>query len=108
MIKQELEYRALKLIEQQPQLTQRQLALELDVSLGKAHYVLKSLVDIGLVKYGNFKHSNNKFGYIYLLTPKGIVEKVEITKRFLARKQNDYERLRQEIEQLRQEVSEQK
>ena len=106
MINQELEYRALKLLEQQPNLTQRQLSQALGVSLGKTNYLLKSLIDVGWVKLDNFRRSDNKLGYAYLLTAKGISEKASITVRFLARKQLEYEALRDEIEQLKAEVSE--
>ena len=79
MTNQELEYRALKILEQQPDLTQRQLAEKLGVSLGKTHYLVKSLIDVGWVKLDNFQRSDNKWGYAYLLTPMGIVEKAAIT-----------------------------
>lgn len=104
---QELEYRALKILEQQPDLTQRQLAAELGVSLGKTHYLLKSLIDVGWIKLGNFQRSNRKLGYAYLLTPAGIVEKAEITARFLVRKQSEYTQLQQEIAELQEEVRQQ-
>ena len=104
MTNQELEYRALKILEQQPDLTQRQLAEELGVSLGKAHYLVKSLIDVGWVKLDNFQRSDNKWGYAYLLTPMGIVEKAAITARFLVRKQREYTQLQEEITQLQEEV----
>ena len=107
MIKQELEYRVMQLLERQPDLTQRQLSQKLGVSLGKTHYIVKSLVDIGWIKLGNFRRSNNKVGYMYLLTPQGIVEKTAITARFLARKQREYEALREEIKLLRTELEKQ-
>ena len=107
MVDQELEYRALKLLEQQPDLTQRQLAEELGVSLGKAHYLVKSLIDVGWVKLDNFQRSDNKWGYAYLLTPMGIVEKAAITARFLVRKQREYTQLHQEITELQKEVRQQ-
>ena len=100
----EIQLSVLRLLEQNPQLTQRQLSAELGVSLGKTHYILKSLIDVGLIKLDNFQRSNNKLGYAYLLTPKGIAEKAVITVRFLARKQDEYKRLEQEIEVLRSEV----
>jgi EPS-associated MarR family transcriptional regulator len=100
----EIQLSVLRLLEQNPQLTQRQLSAELGVSLGKTHYIVKSLIDVGLIKLDNFQRSNNKLGYAYLLTPKGIVEKAAITVRFLARKQDEYKRLEQEIEVLRSEV----
>ena len=107
MTNQELEYRALKILEQQPDLTQRQLAKELGVSLGKTHYLVKSLIDVGWVKLDNFQKSNNKWGYAYLLTPMGIAEKAAITAQFLLRKQREYNELRQEIAQLQREVLQQ-
>jgi EPS-associated MarR family transcriptional regulator len=82
MNKLELEYRALKLLEQQPDMTQRQIAEELNVSLGKTHYLVRSLIDVGWVKLDNFQRSDNKWGYVYLLTPKGIIGKADITIRF--------------------------
>tara|TARA_B110000093_G_C12843331_1_gene356194 strand:+ start:405 stop:722 length:318 start_codon:yes stop_codon:yes gene_type:complete len=94
----------LKLLEQKPDLTQRQLSKELGVSLGKTHYLLKSLVDVGWVKLENFQRSNSKWGYIYLLTPKGIIEKASLTARFLVRKQQEYQQLQLEIAQLQSEV----
>ena len=107
MVDQELEYRALKILEQQPDLTQRELAEELGVSLGKTHYLVKSLIDVGWVKLDNFKRSDNKWGYAYLLTPMGIVGKAAITARFLVRKQREYTELQQEIAQLQEEVRQQ-
>ena len=100
----EIQLSVLRLLEQNPQLTQRQLSAELGVSLGKTHYIVKSLIDVGLVKLDNFQRSDNKWGYAYLLTPKGIKEKAAITVRFLARKQDEYRRLEREIEMLKSEV----
>ena len=100
----EIQLRVLRLLEQNPHLTQRRLSAELGISLGKTHYIVKSLIDVGLIKLENFHRSNNKLGYAYLLTPKGIAEKAAITVRFLARKQDEYKRLEQEIETLRSEV----
>ena len=107
MINQELEYRALKMLEQRPDMTQRELAEALGVSLGKTHYLVKSLIDVGWVKLDNFQRSDNKWGYAYLLTPKGIVEKAAITARFLVRKQREYSDLQLEIQQLQEEVKQQ-
>mgnify|MGYP001177018077 CR=1 FL=1 len=108
MINQELEYRVLKILEQQPDLTQRQLAEQLGVSLGKTHYLVKSLIDVGWVKFDNFQRSDNKWGYAYLLTPMGIVEKAAITARFLVRKQQEHVKLQEEIAQLQEELNQQK
>ena len=104
MTNEEIEYKTLKLLEANPELTQRQLSSALGVSLGKAHYVLKSLIDVGWVKLNNFRGSHNKLGYAYVLTPVGIVEKTAITVRFLARKQREYAALQAEIQALRAEV----
>ncbi len=104
MINQELEYRALRILEQQPDLTQRQLSEALGVSLGKTNYVLKSLINVGWVKLDNFQRSDNKWGYAYLLTPTGVAEKAAITVRFLNRKKQEYDDLQIEIAQLQKEV----
>ena len=104
MIKQELEYRVLKQLEQNPNTTQRELAQELGISLGKTHYLLRSLIKVGWVKLDNFKRSNNKLGYAYLLTPTGVVEKAKITKDFLKRKEAEYQQLKKEITRLKNEV----
>ena len=107
MIDQELEYRALKILEQQPDLTQRQLSEALGVSLGKTNYLLKSLVDVGWIKLDNFQKSDNKWGYAYLLTPTGLTEKTAITLRFLKRKKQEYNDLQTEIARLQREVQQQ-
>lgn len=104
MSKQELEYKVLKWLEKNPNMTQRQLAKELGVSLGKTHYLINSLMQVGWVKLENFRCSDKKIGYMYLLTPTGISEKAKITKKFLERKENEYLQLRREIEQLKSEV----
>ena len=104
MSNQELEYKVLKWLEKNTNISQRQLAKELGVSLGKAHYLINSLIKVGWVKLDNFRRSDNKMGYIYLLTPTGMVEKTRITRRFLARKETEYQQLRQEIQQLKSEI----
>ena len=96
----DLEYKILKNIEANPSLTQRQLAKELDVSLGKINYIIKALLDIGWVKIDNFRKSDNKIGYLYLLTPDGIAQKTIITQQFLQRKIEEYDNLKKEIEEL--------
>ena len=101
----ELQYQALKQLQRNPNLTQRELAEILGVSLGKTNYLVKSLLDVGWLKLENFRKSDNKMGYIYLLTPKGIAEKAAITRRFLDRKRSEYDRLVLEIETLEKEVS---
>ncbi len=104
MIDQELKYHALKILEQHPDLTQRQLSEELGISLGKTNYLLKSLIDVGWIKLDNFQKSNNKWGYAYLLTPAGVTEKAAITLRFLNRKKQEYNDLQSEIARLQKEV----
>ena len=106
MLSEELELRTLKLLTENPHLTQRELASQLGIRLGKANYVLKALVNVGWIKLGNFRRSDNKLGYAYLLTPQGLVEKSAITRRFLLRKQGEYVQLRTEIEMLQREVGE--
>ncbi|NVJ91906.1 MAG: MarR family EPS-associated transcriptional regulator [Methylocystaceae bacterium] len=99
-------YRIMRLIEEYPEITQRELADKLGVSAGGVNYCLKALVDKGLVKAKNFKNSNNKAGYLYLLTPAGLTEKTFLTRRFLARKLEEYEALRDEVESLQAEIAE--
>jgi EPS-associated MarR family transcriptional regulator len=108
MNKQELEYRVLKLLGQQPVMTQRQIAEKLNVSLGKTHYLIKSFIDVGWIKLDNFQRSDNKWGYAYLLTPNGIIEKAVITAQFLTRKQREYSDLQLEIQRLQEEVKQNK
>jgi len=103
-MKDDIHFRVLKIIDSSPQITQRELADELGVSLGKANYCLKSLIDKGWLKARNFKNSRNKMAYAYLLTPTGIEEKAAMTIDFLRRKMDEYEALKQEIEQLKSEV----
>ncbi|MDB4035263.1 MarR family EPS-associated transcriptional regulator [Pseudomonadales bacterium] len=104
MSNEEIQYNALKLLEANPRLSQRQLSAELGVSLGKTHYVLKSLIEVGSVKLDNFRRSDNKLGYAYVLTPAGIAEKANITVRFLGCKQREYLKLQAEIQDLQVEV----
>jgi EPS-associated MarR family transcriptional regulator len=91
----------LRLLGASPRRTQREMALELGMSLGKANYVLKALLSKGFVKAQNFRNSSNKRGYAYLLTPEGVAAKAELTRHFLARKIEEYDALRLEIESLR-------
>ena len=104
MSQQELEYKVLNWLEKNPNITQRQLAKELGISLGKAHYLINSLIQVGWVKLDNFKRSNNKMGYMYLLTPAGMLEKTKITRSFLARRETEYQQLKQEIQRLKSEI----
>ena len=98
------EYTVLKVLKDNPAMTQRQLSKELGLSLGKTNYVLHALIDKGLMKLSNFKRSDNKVGYLYLITPKGIEEKAILAKNFLERKSAQYNRLKKEIEILKSEL----
>ena len=100
----EIRFRVLRALEANPQLSQRQLAAELDVSLGGVNYALKALVERGFVKAGNFRKSGNKVAYLYVLTPQGVAEKASLATAFLGRKLEEYEVLKQEIEALKGEV----
>jgi EPS-associated MarR family transcriptional regulator len=95
----------LKIVEGYPKITQRELAITLGVSLGKANYCLKSLIEKGWLKASNFKNNKNKKAYMYLMTPRGIDEKARMTIYFLARKIKDYEVLEHEIQKLKHEVA---
>jgi EPS-associated MarR family transcriptional regulator len=100
----EYRYKILKLVEAKPKISQRELAQQLNISLGKVNFCLKALIGIGLIKATNFRNSKNKLAYMYLLTPRGIEQKSQITLRFLKDKVQQYETLHAEIEQLREEV----
>jgi len=104
LLNDEYRYRILKLLAADPQASQRRIADELGISLGRANYCLKALVDIGLVKVNNFRNNANKRAYLYLLTPSGIEEKAKVTMRFLKVKLDEYENLEREVEQLRREA----
>jgi EPS-associated MarR family transcriptional regulator len=101
---EDLHFRVLKLLQDNPDLSQRELAERVGVSNGKLHYCMKALIEKGLVKFGNFAHSKHHLGYAYLLTPKGIAQKANMTSDFLKRKLAEYEALRREIAALRQEA----
>jgi len=104
MLDDRTRYRLLKLLEANPELSQRRLAGELGVSVGKVNFCLNALLDKGLVKVRNFRDNRNKIAYAYYLTPKGAQAKVRATVGFLKRKLAEYEGLEREIEELRQEV----
>jgi EPS-associated MarR family transcriptional regulator len=104
----EIDLKLLKLLAENPALTQRQLADRLGVSLGKTNYCLRALKEKGLIKWGNFSNNPNKFQYMHLLTPKGIRQKISLTIHFLERKQAEYESLKKEIKSLQAEVGQQK
>ena len=97
-------FRVMRILQENPDLTQRELAEKLGVSVGGLNYCLKALIDKGWVKMQNFQNSKKKFKYVYLITPQGIAEKVMMTSRFLDRKMQEYENLKAEIESLHQDV----
>ena len=102
----EIQLRVLRLLEANPQMTQRELAEALGVSLGKTNFCIKALFEKGLIKLQNFQSNRHKLAYSYLLTPTGIAEKSAITARFLTRKMAEYEQLRVEIASLQHEIAE--
>ena len=104
--KEDTRFRVLRLLQDKPDLTQREIAEALGISLGGVNYCLRALASKGLVKIKNFQKSNNKVGYAYLLTPKGIAEKTSLTARFLKRKMEEHKTLKAEIEALKEEIKE--
>ena len=102
----EVSYKLLKIIEEDPHLSQREIAARMGVSLGKANYCLKSLIDKGFIKARNFYNNDHKVGYIYMLTPSGVEEKISVTYRFLKRKMREYEEIKAEIDSLKAETDE--
>ncbi|MEN9762300.1 MAG: hypothetical protein RI906_2126 [Pseudomonadota bacterium] len=103
-IQEDTYFRVMRILQDNPDLTQRELAEKLGVSLGGLNYCLKALIEKGLVKMKNFTHAKNKFGYVYVLTPSGMAEKAAITHRFLRRKMEEFDALKAEIEALRTEL----
>lgn len=104
-VAEEIHYQLLRLLEQEPHLSQRELAKRLGISLGKVNYCLRALAEKGWVKAGNFYRSANKRAYLYLLTPRGLTEKAALTLRFLRRKEAEHQSLLAEIEELREQVA---
>jgi|SRR5262245_27620793 len=100
----EYRYRILKLLEADPHASQRRIADELGISLGRVNYCLQALIEKGLVKVNNFRSSSNKRKYLYLLTPRGIEDRAKVTARFLKRKLDEYEALKREVEEMQREV----
>ena len=93
-------FRIMQILENQPDITQREIAQKLGLSTSGINYCLQALIGKGLVKMENFSQSKNKFGYIYMITPKGVSEKIRITALFLKRKMAEYTAIREEIEQI--------
>ena len=99
-IQEDTRFRIMRILQENPDLTQRELADHLGMSVGGLNYCLNALIDKGFVKMSNFQKSKNKFKYVYLLTPQGIAEKAQLTIRFLSSKIAEYEALKAEIESL--------
>ncbi len=100
----EMRYKLMRLLQANPRMSQRELAREFGISLGRVNYCLKALMDRGWIKATHFRNSKNKAAYMYLLTPRGIEAKTALTVRFLKAKMLEYENLRAEIEEVRREV----
>ena len=103
MLTDEYRCKILRILEEDPDISQRELARALGISLGRANFCLQALIEKGWIKVNNFKNSNNKKAYMYLLTRRGLAEKARVTTRFLERKVAEYEALKHEIEQLQRE-----
>jgi len=101
MLDESTHYGLLKTLEENPGLSQRDMAKRLGISLGKVNFCLNALVEKGSLKISNFRNSENKLAYAYLLTPRGVEEKARVTLGFLKHKLQEYERLKKEIEALK-------
>lgn len=104
MLDETTHYSLLKTLEENPGLSQRDLAKKLGISLGKVNFCLKALVEKGNLKINNFRNSDNKLAYAYLLTPRGVEQRARMTVQFLKYKVQEYERLRTEIDELQREA----
>lgn len=102
---EQVQLRILRIVEQEPQISQRQLAERLGASLGKTNYLLRALLDKGYIKAGNFLRAEDKLKYAYLLTPEGIGAKFRLTRNYLARKEQEYRAMKEEIERMRAELA---
>lgn len=103
-LQEDTHFRVLRLLQENPEMSQRELAEAVGVSVGGIHYVLNALIDKGLVKLGNFTAAEDKRRYAYVLTPKGIARKAALTRAFLVRKMEEYRALKREIDQLVDEI----
>ncbi len=104
MVSEETRYKVMRLLERNPRSSQRDVARELGISLGKVNFCVRALMQKGWIKASNFKNSHNKAAYMYVLTPRGLEEKTRLAIRFLSLKISEYEKLRVEIEQIRREA----
>jgi EPS-associated MarR family transcriptional regulator len=104
MLSEEMRFKVMRLLEGNPKLSQRDVARELGISLGRVNFCVRALISKGWLKASNFKNSHNKAAYMYVLTPRGLEEKGRLAMRFLGIKISEYEKLRVEIEQIRREA----
>lgn len=102
--KEDTHFRVLRFLDENPSISQRVIANELDISLGGVNYCIKALISRGFIKIRNFNNNKDKLAYTYYLTPKGIIEKSKLTSQFLKRKMQEYEALKLEIESLKNEI----
>jgi EPS-associated MarR family transcriptional regulator len=100
---EDVRFRVLRLLQENPEMSQRDIASAVGISVGGVHYCLNALIDKGMVKLGNFSAAEDKRRYAYILTPKGLSEKAALTSRFLKRKMEEYEALKEEIDTLQNE-----
>ena len=103
-LQEDTRFRVLRLLQENPEMSQRELAQAVGVSVGGMHFVLNALIEKGFVKLGNYTASEDKRRYAYILTPKGLAEKATITRCFLTRKMQEYEALKSEIDALKLEI----
>ena len=106
-LREDAQFRILRLLHENPEMSQRELAKAVGISAGGVHYVINALVEKGLIKLGNFSAAEDKRRYAYILTRKGIAAKVDLTRRFLERKMAEYEALKAEIEEVRDDLQKQ-
>ena len=103
--REDLDFRVLRFVEENPERSQREISSALGVSLGGVNYCLRALIGKGLIKIENFRTSHNKLAYLYVLTPQGITARAMLTSRFLRRKLTEYEKLKAEIQMLERELA---
>lgn len=104
-LSEETTYKLLKLVKENPHMSQREIAAHMDISLGKTNYCVKSLIKKGYLKAKNFYDNNNKKAYMYILTPRGIEEKAKLTYSYLKIKMYEYEEIKKEIRNLKREAA---
>ena len=105
LMQEDAKTRVLRLLAENPEVTQRELSQAVGISTGSVHYLLNALLEMGLIKFGNLSASKDKRRYAYILTPQGMAQKAELTRRFLARKLEEYEDLSREIAALEDELA---